>query len=273
MANNIESADISKLIGDIESTFLVKRPQNKTGQPPTAREADLVAVIRAIFKFNLDYKERIEKCESKIHQLEGTISSLTESNKTKDHEISQLKSQLSNERAVLPIPSSSSPSVDVINAVASDIEERRSREKNLVLFGVAEMSGEDPKSLDRKFADDLLKRVGSGPIKIKNVHRLKLKQPSTNPPPIIVSLTNKSDRDSVLKLAKTLKDESEDSKFYKVYIGPDLTFAQRVKQKQIRDERKAKLLMNSSATKKTNNTNDENDEPNIASSASGAVGN
>ena len=132
------------------------------------------------------------------------------------------------------------------------------------------MSGEDPKSLDRKFADDLLKRVGSGSIKIKNVHRLKLKQTSTKPPPIIVSLTNKSDRDSVLKLAKTLKDESEDSKFYKVYIGPDLTFAQRVKQKQIRDERKAKLLTNSSATKQTNNTNDE---PNIASSESGVVGN
>lgn len=270
MPTNTESADISKLIGDIESTFLVKRPQNKTGQPPTAKEADLIAVIRAIFKFNLDYKERIEKCESKIHQLEGTISSLTKSNETKDHEISQLKSQLSNVPAVPPIPSSLSPSVDVINAVASDLEERRSREKNLVLFGVTEMSGEDPKSLDRKFADDLLKRVGSGSIKIKNVHRLKLKQTSTKPPPIIVSLTNKSDRDSVLKLAKTLKDESEDSKFYKVYIGPDLTFAQRVKQKQIRDERKAKLLTNSSATKQTNNTNDE---PNIASSESGVVGN
>ena len=109
-----------------------------------------------------------------------------------------------------------------------------------MIFGACESPSEEIESKkhdDNVFVEELLQRVGIGADKVLNVHRLKTKSPSSKPSPLVVAMCGKKDREGVLARAKTLKNEKSGSKFFKVFICPDMTLAQRAKAKEFRDRR------------------------------------
>lgn len=138
---------------------------------------------------------------------------------------------------------------NIVDVVVAKVAEKQAREKNVIIFGVKkpereERSGQEnseeaeaatDETLDLQLVKELFKHVGVDDKKIQRIHRLKSK--GDKPPPIVVKLTTKVDRGEVLKSAPKLRNEGEGSKYNGIFISPDLTLSERLRGKELRDER------------------------------------
>ena len=224
--------DIDTLVGSICANYVVERPSRGRGKDTYARERDLIASIRAmcsLFKEVVvranEQKERAEGLERRVEILEKELR--------KKHSNEHLGGASTSSMADSQLFTTKLKS-NVVNAVVSDLKERQTREKNIVIYGLAEPieSGEDSsaKDKDRTSVENVLKIVGINTENIK-IHRLKSNK---KPSPVVVELVNKTARDEALRGAKVLR---ENEQFNGIYINPDLTLAERIEAKELRDER------------------------------------
>lgn len=139
----------------------------------------------------------------------------------------------------------------IINAVVADLNNRKVRENNIVVFGVP-ISENDNDNSAKDTLKGVLSTVGVDSVKIGEMYRLKSKS-STKPPPIVVQLSSREDRNEALKRSKHLRS---DSKFDGVYINPDLTWAERVEAKELRQKRND---MNKELEEKSKNSGEKFD--------------
>lgn len=112
-----------------------------------------------------------------------------------------------------------------------ELDEIRTKEKGVVLFGFNTSSNDLRKDVTDLFTKDLGVNVEH---QIKHVHATK-----KNSATVFVDFIDKAPRDSILRNARRLKDSTNPS-HKKLYIKPQLTALQLQKEKKIREEFKSR---------------------------------
>ena len=126
--------------------------------------------------------------------------------------------------------------IEVMNSVATEQIERNKRKPRLIMFGLSVQAPKNNRSsevVDREQAEKILESINTDVSQIKKCHRLKAYDASNKISPIILTLNDNVNRNSILALAKNLyKNEANRN----IYINPDLTEAERYLEKQLRDD-------------------------------------
>lgn len=131
----------------------------------------------------------------------------------------------------------------VANATISELNERKKRRKNVIIYGIPESDKNilaEKKAEDEQKIKEVLQFIEKSDVKPVYTRRLKSKDQS-KPGPIIVELSNDSERNPLLLAAKKLRSSE---RYEKIYISPDLTEAQRKEEydlRQLRNELNSKL--------------------------------
>ncbi len=127
------------------------------------------------------------------------------------------------------------------------------REKNIIVVGIPNCTEKDVElreNYDRDNVIELFEELGINPEKIKKIQRFKSNDSTSTlvNTPILIELPDSSDKFTILKAAKVLKDSK---KFQKVYINPDQTESERkltkslvIERKKLNDDLKSKGTLN-----------------------------
>ena len=228
---------MDEIIDQLCKEFGVAREQNTQGNQ-NARKCDLSSVVKvmkaAFSKFSNEKDKQIEMLQREVHDLKCRLDREEKNRPT----FAQL---FSNEKGKKP----SEEAVQVISSLSRETRETEKKQKNVVIFGIAESK----KSVaTEKSAEDLevVKEIigattRSKKIEIKKVHRLR-SNVENKPGPVVVELSSKEDRDLVLKSARNLK---ENENFREVFVNEDMTLIERLKHKELireRNEKNQKLV-------------------------------
>lgn len=138
-----------------------------------------------------------------------------------------------------PKPVQPAGEINMVNSVMVEQRERELKSMNLIVYGIEvskKSDGKDRKQEDTEKVEEIFSALKADKRSILNIIRFKNK--SNDPgktPPILVKLENSQKRDEILKAARGLHKLNK--KFEKIYINADLTEAERVFEKQLREER------------------------------------
>ena len=188
----------------------------------------VMAEIGSMVKAQGDVKNSVKDIETTVKKV------MKEENLTYAEITKKLTNKLEKE-------SVSKPSVevkDLQNAVADCLEQEK-RRRNIVVFNVPEQ--DKHLSLDEQAANDLkqiVQLIMEG-LKLK-IHPEKVarmgKQKEGKSRLMVVTLRDEGEKWELLKMAKRLRDAG--SKFERIYIAPDLSPAEQLRDKNLRKEMK-----------------------------------
>lgn len=226
--------DLENLLIRIEEDTKVTRPAKKQGNQTKANEADLHLVSNAVCLL----LTKVTAMGGELLRMKEIISSLNKELDEKNDEIAKLRDSTvvrengdENVNKSLVMRTNKSSNYGVINEVVANLSQRKEREKNVIVFGLSEVSK----------SDTLLKHLGIDEKKVKKKHQIKSRDnTSVAGNPVIIEFKNQEDRNKMLKDAKKLRNEPKDSPLAKVYVNPDLTLAERLQAKALREERNNK---------------------------------
>lgn len=225
--------ELESFLVRIEKDIKVTRPAKKQGSPTKANEVDLAIVSNAVCVL----LTKVSEMSGELSNMKKTISSLNKELEDKNAEIAKLRENSvarvngDNNVSELVMRTNKSVNYGVINEVVANLNQRREREKNVIVFGLSEETN----------SDTLLKHFGIDEKKVKKRHQIKSKNnTSAASNPVIIEFLNREDRNNMLKNAKMLRKEPKESPLAKVYVNPDLTLAERIQAKALREERNKK---------------------------------
>ena len=182
---------------------------------------DLEVYLEKIFKKMDGMKEAMkelgERMEAKMEGIEAKMDELAK----KVNDLEKRTSVL--EDRVLEMGKDSS---NMEAKMVKEFSEMEAKRNNIVVFGVPEPSssnGESPRDKDVKVIDGILEKIIGEKIAFDLKFRIGQKQDG-KVRPIVISMRNIGDKESVLKNANRLRDHQTWSK---IYLKPDLTKSQR----------------------------------------------
>ena len=202
------------------------------GQKSTAANIDIWLVA---------LQERVTKLEEELKLKDLTINDLNK-------KVAELenKPQSMNAPAEFWSKFPKEASVGIASLIAKEKSDCSKKEKNLIIFGLAEPSATEPQdktSEDTEMVTKLLKELKIE-IKVDAIKIIRFNNktssttaPASNPRPVKICFDSVENKLRVLKAAKTLKDSSD---FKKVFINQDLTQTELAIQIQLRKERNTK---------------------------------
>ena len=221
--------DFQELVTRLETEYTPSR----VGKPKNSTELDLLLVVKMVKMLNGKLGEAKKEITTLTKDIEGMKLKLTE----KDKEISELKSLesqsgTSGSKSWSEVVLGNSKGTHmIVNEVVANLNERKSRENNVIVFGLNESTT----------TKTLLDHLQIEENKIRNTHKLIPRGiTNENKHPILLEFNNVKDRNEMLKKARCLRDEPKESSLAKIYVNPDLTLAERMMQKQLRDDRNEK---------------------------------
>ena len=196
--------------------------------------------------------KRIDDLLEIVGALEKRIVELEEKNSAQAAKIEQVEKEQKNAPAAGDALWStiakrnvkkSTEQLKVINVMADEGKERSKKEKNIIVFGLKESTKgtiSEKKSDDMEEINRIRQVLALQNENIEGNFRLNAKDTS-KPKPLVIVLKDKETRNKFLQAAKKLKasDEHRD-----VFLGPDLTEAQRLQYKElvkIRDKKNERL--------------------------------
>ncbi|CAF0717027.1 unnamed protein product [Brachionus calyciflorus] len=121
---------------------------------------------------------------------------------------------------------------NILNAIRMEQTESEKKSRNVIIFGSNYI---EDIGKDKEMVNEISDVIGFDKSKIKFIKRFKRKNDDVESTPILVELSDKVDRNDMLKRSKSLKDND---KFGEIYISPDLTFAERELNKTLVAKRK-----------------------------------
>ena len=142
------------------------------------------------------------------------------------------RTKLALKRANATVPAVSQAELGVANFVASELEERNRRRRNVVLFGLEQSkssNAEDARMADERQIKKILVELGINAKCMSSHRRFKLRE-MDKLPPVLVSLTDSGAQQEVLAAAKKLKQSAS---FAKVFIHADMTAGERIEHKRL----------------------------------------
>jgi hypothetical protein len=125
--------------------------------------------------------------------------------------------------------------INVINAIAIENDDIKKRECNVIISGLANSTGDNIEKDDETKIENLFAAISFEKTKMKRSKRFTNEKNNGKPNLVLVELNNKEDRFSIMKAAKSLKDNET---YKDVFINFDLTPAQRVMQMELNKKRK-----------------------------------
>ena len=212
--------DLESLLIRIEKDTKVTRLAKKQGNQTKANEADLHLVSNAVCLL----LTKVTAMDGELLKMKEIISSLNKELERKNDEIAKLRDSTvvrengdNNVNKSLVMRTNKSSNYGVINEVVANLSQRKEREKNVIVFGLSEVSK----------SDTLLKHLEIDEKKVKKKHQIMSRDnTSVAGNPVIIEFKNQEDRNKMLKNAKKLRNEPKDSPLAKVYVNPDLTLAE-----------------------------------------------
>jgi hypothetical protein len=162
--------DIEVVVESICANYVVERPSKTKGSGTYARESDLIASIRAMCSLFKEVVVRANVQKDRAEGLERRVEILEKEFRTK-HLNEHLSGASTSSKEDSQLFTTKLKS-NVVNAVVSDLKERQTREKNIVIHGLPEPieSGDDStaKDKDRASVENVLKIVAKkGPFNTK----------------------------------------------------------------------------------------------------------
>jgi len=121
----------------------------------------------------------------------------------------------------------------VVNAAINETIDREKRAKNIVIYGVPESNQEKKEEEDKQKICNIFKEMEVNSSNIKFIKRLRSRD-ETKPGPILVGLSDTSERNPVLIAARKLRIKND---MKNIYVSPDMTEAQRLEDYQLRKKR------------------------------------
>ncbi|CAF1086701.1 unnamed protein product [Brachionus calyciflorus] len=130
--------------------------------------------------------------------------------------------------------------VSAMSVFSNEMSEREKRKKNLIIVGIEELDGNnenEKKNHDNYKINEILTVMKIDKKRVKEVIRFKSKHNHGKTAPILIKVDSEETKFKILKNSKELRNNSN---FNKTFINLDLTPAERLEQKVLRDERKQK---------------------------------
>jgi len=204
-------------------------------------------------------KERIDELVKLVERLTQRVAELEAKNAAQAEKIASVEKEQKNAPAADALWSTitkrsgkkSPEQLKVINVMADENKERYKKEKNVIIFGLKESAKEsisDKKSDDVQEINKILEVLSLQNEKVEGNFRLKARD-TTKPKPLVLVLKDRETRNKFLQAARKLKN----SEVHKsVFLGPDLTEAQRLQYRElvkIRDEKNEKMSSEMKARK------------------------
>lgn len=189
-----------------------------------------------------DLKKRLSELETKYADLLVNNQNLTkrveelEKNEKNNSNGKKLFSDLFNKNK------SDNEETNIINAIRIEKKQEERKAKNVIIFGT---NYSEDVNQDKKIVDEIATSIGFELSNVKFVKRFKRKNNEVESTPILVELGDIEQKMEMLKLAKNLKNNEN---FSRVYISPDLTFAERELNKTLVAKRKDLNNNNDSTT-------------------------
>ena len=130
------------------------------------------------------------------------------------------------------------PELNTINIASEEASDRKSRENNIMIFGVKELKDGDDLARQedaKKQVNGIFDKINVSKEQILSIYRFNRQKEKENYTSIIkVKLKPESKKFSIMKAAKSLHNRDMPEK---IYINLDLTPAQRFAQKKLIEER------------------------------------
>lgn len=215
-----------------------------SGNSSKAEQLHLALTIKSVFE---TCRLIVEEKDKQIKLLEERIIKLENATTIPSTNTNKLMADLFKQKPT-------EAKAIVLSEVIRENKIATKKANNIIIFGVAESGEKDIESRiaeDKNKVEEILQEIGSEPNVISRVTRINKKTPTTSknnnetkPGPIIVELKI-DNRTKILKAAKILKNSTT---YKNVFIGPDMTIAQRIMHKKLLEER----------NKKNNEIRDEN---------------
>ena len=203
-------------------------------------EESFKSLIKGLERQINGLKEEVENLQNNLTEKNQVIESLKMATDASKDQINELKTASSSGNAWVDVVNRNSKKtpeqLKVISVMADESQERAKKENNIEIFGLLESTKQE---ITEKKEDDLesLKSIFSE-MNIQEPHydavfRMKSKD-TTKPKPMVVVLKDKAERNKIIFAAKKLKASSN---FKDVFLAPDLTESQRIRFKELVQER------------------------------------
>lgn len=217
-------------------------------------EESFKSLIKGLERQINGLKEEVENLQNNLTEKNQVIESLKMATDASKDQINELKTASSSGNAWVDVVNRNSKKtpeqLKVISVMADESQERAKKENNIVIFGLVESTRLE---ITEKEEDDLVSlKSNFSEMKIQEPHydavfRMKSKD-TTKPKPMVVVLKDKAERNKILFAAKKLKASSN---FKDVFLAPDLTESQRIRFKELVQERNKLNEQRSEEIKKT----------------------
>lgn len=180
--------------------------------------------------------------ESRIKAVEDQVQNKCDESRVRDivqDEISKVQNSATQESLTSNIESKSK--VEVTNCVMDEIQERKMREKNIIIFGLPECDSENKQERDKHDQDEIKEIFAASKIRldieepIKTSRRLG-KYDNTKPSrPLVATLDSVEQK---VLLFKNFYYAKQHEKYKKMSISNDLTQTEREQEKKLWNEAK-----------------------------------
>jgi hypothetical protein len=176
-----------------------------------------------------------------VNELQRKVETLEQKNKEQEDKIKELQQQksegtaaeITNEKITFAalFKKSSDSHLKLLNVVSDENKQRNKKEKNVIVFGLTESK---KVNITDKKDDDMneIKQICEI-LEVENeveaIFRINSKDQG-KPKPLVMVLKDKEARNKILQAAKKLKGSDD---YKSVFLGPDLTEAQRLKYKEL----------------------------------------
>ena len=219
-----EQAIYDDLFAQLNVATGVAKPANRLSSDLTTKTHELVSVVKSLVSLLVTQNEELEALKDRIKKIEEKEPASSSSGSP-----SLFSNMVKKNIKLTPAET------NVLNAVTHESIEQQKRSRNVMVYGVPAPTGteEQVAESDKKTVSEILVKIGcigEDGIGFKKVQRLR-GNTSGRPAPIMVELdVDKCDRLAVLKEAAKL---SKIPSLKHIFVGPDLTPAQRDRRKQL----------------------------------------
>ena len=181
----------------------------------------------ASFKTHLEYELKTALKKELIDDLSASISSMFRSEL---HDLKERVKQLSEENEKLKLKSA-----DQLEEIVVEVSRRHDKRNKIIISNLPEPSSgslQERKDEDRKTVHELARVLGLSYFSIQETQRIG-KIDSSKPRLLCTTCADKNTKFDFLRSARDLR---KSEKYKHCFINPDLTFAQREKNRTLRRE-------------------------------------
>lgn len=210
--------------------------------------SDCHSKVGITLRFFNGIRSKQEESDKKINELEKRMDDMETKFEESQDKLEEVTTAVEMSAKKTEVQECKTDMMDRI-AILEEATERSKREKNLIIHKVAESSKTESEA--RKLDDiqqvvSVLEALNIGGscnedrmVQVNSTARLGAKRPDNKPRLLKVTFNSKEVRDRVLREAKSLKDLT-DANIKSLFIVPDLTPRERVEDKKLRAELKAR---------------------------------